>query len=89
MFRFLIDPSFQRVNRLFVLSFENEAKRTIYKQCYLPTVKIKDYNLMIGGQNVLDQPVRNNLRTYDSIQKIATCQRDHYTTGCLLDYNYF
>ena len=27
--------------------------------------------------------------TYDNIQNIATGQRDDYTTGCLLDYNYF
>ena len=36
-----------------------------------------------------DQTVNNNLITYDSIQKIATGQGDDYTTGCLLDYNYF
>ena len=36
-----------------------------------------------------DQTVKNNLITYDSIQKIATGQGDDYTTGCLLDYNYF
>ena len=36
-----------------------------------------------------DQPVKNNLITYDSIQKIAAGQRNDYTTGCLLDYNYF
>ena len=36
---------------------------------------------MIDGQNFFDQPVRNDLITYDSI-------RDDYTTGCLLDYNY-
>ena len=29
------------------------------------------------------------MRTYDNIQKIATVQGDDYTTGCLLDYNYF
>ena len=29
------------------------------------------------------------MRTYDNIQKIATGQGDDYTTGCLLDYNYF
>ena len=28
-------------------------------------------------------------RTYDKIRKIAIGQRDDYTTGCLLDYNYF
>ena len=29
------------------------------------------------------------LLTYENIQKIATGQGDDYTTGCLLDYNYF
>ena len=44
---------------------------------------------MINGQNFLNQPVKNNLITYDNIWKIATSQEDDYTTGCLLDYNYF
>ena len=43
---FLIDPSFQGVNRLFVLSFENEAQRTSYKRYYLPIRKIEIYNVM-------------------------------------------
>ena len=38
---FLIDPSFQEVNRLFVLSFDNEEDRESYRTCYLPTVEIK------------------------------------------------
>ena len=44
---------------------------------------------MINGQNFFDQPVKNNLRTYDNIRKIAIGQGDEYTTGCLLDYNHF
>ena len=44
---------------------------------------------MINGQNIFDQPIRNNLITFDNIRKIATGQGDDYTTGCLLDYNYF
>ena len=44
---------------------------------------------MIDGQNLFDQPVKNNLRTYDSIRQIATGQWGNYTTGCLLDYNCF
>ena len=44
---------------------------------------------MIDGQNFFDQPIRSNLITYDNIRKIATGQGDDYTTGCLLDYNYF
>ena len=44
---------------------------------------------MVDGQNVFDQPIRNNLVTYDNIRKIATGQGDDYTTDWLLDYNYF
>ena len=44
---------------------------------------------MIHGQNVFDQPVKNNLRRYDSIWKIAIGQGDDYPTGCLLDSDYF
>ena len=44
---------------------------------------------MIDGQNFFDQPVRNDLITYDNIQKIATGQGDDYASGFLLDYNYF
>ena len=29
------------------------------------------------------------MRTYNNILKIAIGQGDDYTTGCLLDYNYF
>ena len=66
-----IDSSFQGVYRYFVLSFEDKAQRTSTKRSYLPTLEIKDYNIMISGQNFFDQPVKNDLRTYGSIQKIA------------------
>ena len=39
---------------------------------------------MINGKNFFDQPVVNNLRTYDNIRKNATGQGDDYTTGCLI-----
>ena len=86
---FLVDPSFQGENRLFVLSFENENDRTVHTKYYLPTVEIKDYNVMIDGRNFFNHPVKNNLITYDNIRKTATGQGDDYTIGCLLGYNYF
>ena len=43
----LVEPSFQGVNRLFVLLFEDDAQRTTNKRYYLPNVEIKDYNVMI------------------------------------------
>ena len=52
-------------------------------------MEIKDYNFTIDGQNLFDQPVKNNLRIYDNIRKIAMGQGYDYTTDCLLDYNYF
>ena len=85
----LVERSFQGVNRLFVLAFENDDNRTSDEQYYLPTVEIKDYNIMINGENFFDQPIKNNKVTYENIRKIATGQGDDYTTGCLLDYPYF
>ena len=44
---------------------------------------------MFDRRNLLDQPIKNDLKAYDNISKIATGQSDDYTTGCLLDYPYF
>ena len=82
---YLIDRSFQVVNRLFVLSFENTTDRTVRTQYNLPTVEIKEYNVMMDGQNFFDQQVKNTVRTYDNISKIAIGQGDDHTTSCLLD----
>ena len=84
----LVQPSFQGVNRLFVLAFENDEDRIDHEKSYLPTVEIKDYNIMINGENLFDQPIKNKKTTYENIRKIATGQGDDYTTGCLLDYPY-
>ena len=85
----LVELSFQGVNRLFVLAFENDDDRTSDDQYYLPTVEIKDYNVVINGENFFDQPIKTNKVKYDNIRKIAIGQGDDYTTGCLLDYPYF
>ena len=60
---YLINPSFQGVNRLFVLSFENENDRTSHSNYYLPKVEIKDYNVMIDGKNFFDQPINRIIKT--------------------------
>ena len=44
---------------------------------------------MNDGKSFFDQPVKNDIRTLDNIQKVLTGQGDDYRTGCLLDYNYF
>ena len=41
---------------------------------------------MIYGKILFDQPITDDLRTYDNIQRIATGQGDDYATDCLLGY---
>ena len=68
---------------------EGDTQKTSHSGYYLPNVEIKDYNIMINGENFFDQPIKNNKVTYENIRKIATGLGDDYTTGCLLDYPYF
>ena len=49
----LIDPSFQGVNRLFLLSFENEDDRESHSNYYLLKEKIEIYNVMIDGKTFM------------------------------------
>ena len=42
-----------------------------FKKHSLPTNEIKYYNVTVDGQNFLDQPIENYLRTFDDIEKLA------------------
>ena len=70
---------FQGANKLFLLSFNDDDGQKSYIPCYLPTVEIKD------GRKIFDWPIKNYLRTYDSMRNFTTGQSD-YTIGFLLDY---
>ena len=50
---------------------------------------IKYYNVAIDGRKFFDQPIKNDLKTYDNIRKMSTGQGDDNKTGCLLDYLHF
>ena len=52
-------------------------------------INITNYNVLIDGRNFYDQPINDLVKQYDKVRKIATGQGDEYTTGCLLDYQYF
>ena len=60
---YLIDPTFTNVNRLFVLSFENEDDRTSFSKYYVPKVEIKDSNVLIDGKPFFQIPVKNKEET--------------------------
>ena len=67
----LIESSFQGVNRLFALAFENDDQRISNKRYYIPNVEIKDYNVMIDGKNFFDQPINSMTKTYETIQPVV------------------
>ena len=81
-FEYLIHPSFQRVNRLFVLLFENRTDRKVHTKYHILKVELKDYNVIIDGKNAFDKPIKNALETCDNIRKIATGQIDDQITDC-------
>ena len=65
----LVNPSFQGVNRLFVLSLENENDRTSHSTYYLSKVEINDYNVMTDGKNFFNQPINSNIKTHENVRK--------------------
>ena len=85
---YLTDTTFSNVNRLFVLSFENEDDRPSYYKYYVPSVEIKDYNVFIDGNAFFELPIKDIEETYEKIIQI-TDHSDYYTRGNLLDYEYF
>ena len=84
---YLIDPAFTNVNRLFVLSFENENNRTSFSKNYVPKIEKKDLNVLINGKPFFEIPVKNKEEAYEAI--IEMNKNNDYTTGNLLDYEYF
>ena len=83
----MIDSTFTEENRLFVLSFENENDRTSFSKYYTPKVEIKDFNVLVNGISFFDVPVKNKEEAYKKIIEIS--KNNDYTTGNLLDYEYF
>ena len=84
---YLIDPTFINVNRLFVLTFINEDGRTSFSKYYVPKVEIKDFDVLIEGKPYFEIPVKNKEEGYEAI--IEMSKNNDYTTGNLLDYEYF
>ena len=84
---YLIDPKFTKVNRLFVLSFENENDRTSFSKYCGPNVQIKYFNVLIDGKSFFGMPIKNDEETYEQIIEMG--RNNDCTTGNLLDYEQF
>ena len=86
-FNILIDPTFTNVNRLFVLAYQNADNRQSFSQFYLPKVLVKDFNVIIDKLAFFDLPIKTEEEEYEKIIDIT--RNNEYTTGNLLDYDYF
>ena len=86
-FSILIGPTFTNVNRLFVLAYQNVDDRQSCDEFYLPKVMVKDYNVIIDKLAFSDLPIKTEEEAYEKIIDIS--RNNEYTTGNLLDYDYF
>ena len=67
----------------------NRKLKNNHQKYFLPRVNITNYNVRIDGRNFYDQPINDLIKQHSEIRKTTTGQGDDYTTGCLLDYQYF
>ena len=80
---------------MFVLAFDNtnngdnKFERNSHRKYFWPRINITNYNISIDRRNFYDRPISDQIKKYDEIRKVATGKGDDYTTGCLLDYQYF
>ena len=87
-----LDPSFQDVNRLFVMAYNREngqPTRNGQRKYYLPRIDLEKYNVIIDGRNFYDNPIESDIEKYRELKKVMIGKGEDYTTGSLLDFNYF
>ena len=91
-----LDPSFQGVNRLFVMAYnklvdanDDQFNRNSKRVYYLPRNELNKYNVIIDGRNFYDNPIESDIGKYRELKKVLIGKGEDYTTGSLLDYDYF
>ena len=83
----LVDPTFTNVNRLFVLAYQNADDRQSFSEFYLSKIMVKNCNVIIDKLAFFDLPIKTEEEAYEKIIDIS--RNNEYTTGNLLDYDYF
>ena len=87
-----LDPSFQGVNRLFVMAYlrrGDNPNRNNRRKYYLPRSNLNKYNVIIDGRNFYHNQIESNIEKYRELKKVMIGKGQDYTTGSLLDYHYF
>ena len=87
-----LDPCLEGVNRLFVMAYnrvDNQPTRNGQRKYYLPRIDLNKYNVIIDGRNFYNNPVESDTEKYRELEKVMIGKGEDYTSGSLLDYNYF
>ena len=87
-----LDPSFQGVNRLFVMAYNRangQPTRNGQQEYYLPRIDLEKYNVIIDGRNCHDNPIESDIEKYRELKEVMIGKGEDYTTGSLLGFNYF
>ena len=87
-----LDPSFQGVNRLFVMAYNRangQPTRNGQQKYYLPRIDLEKYNVIIDGRNFYDNPIESDIEKYRELKKVMVGKGEDYTTGSLLDFKDF
>ena len=87
-----LDPFLQGVNRLFVMAYNranDQPTRNGQQKYYLSRIDLEKYNVIIDGRNFYDNPIESDIEKYRELKKVMIGKGEDYTTGSLLDLNYF
>ena len=68
---------------------KNTGDEESHKKYFLPTAEIKEYNVLINGRNFYDQNINDGITRYNELLKLTTGKGEDYTTGSLIDYDYY
>ena len=68
---------------------DNQFNRNSKRVYYLPRNDLKKNNVIIDGRNFYDNPVESDIEKYRELKKVMIGKGEDYTTGSLLDYDYF
>ena len=66
-----------------------QPARNGQRKYYLPRIDLEKYNVIIDGRNFYDNPIESDIEKYRELKKVMIGKGEDYTTGSLLDFNYF
>ena len=66
-----------------------QSDRNNQQKYYLPRIDLKKYNVIIDGRNFYDNPIESDIEKYRELKKVMIGKAEDYSTGSLLDYDYF